>query len=230
VAGYTPGLTPSTDWSPSLPAAATLLIANPKEIIRAGLRALLAKAPVRIVGEATNATNTVSLVKQHKPSVLLMGAAMPSERDCFSLLSKIGKAVPNTRVILLSAVDSPTYMARAKAAGAADFLLESVTGKELGTAIENAAAGKMPKGSGAFARVSASMANRPQSIASDSKLTPREAQVLSHIAYGLANLEIAKSLEISVETVKEHVQNVLRKLGVSDRTQAAVWAVKAKLD
>ena len=93
-------------------------------------------------------------------------------------------------------------------------------------AIQNATAGKPAGVSGPFAKVTASMAARDAQAARDSGLTPRESQVLSHVAFGLSNDEIARSLEISVETVKEHVQNLLRKLEVNDRTQAAVWAVK----
>ena len=74
------------------------------------------------------------------------------------------------------------------------------------------------------------MAGLPKSATRDAKLTPREGEVLSHVAYGLSNDEIARSLRISVETVKEHVQNLLRKLGVNDRTQAAVWAVRSGLE
>ena len=73
------------------------------------------------------------------------------------------------------------------------------------------------------------MEPRDARAARDAGLTPREAQVLSHVAFGLSNIEIARSLEISVEAVKEHVQNLLRKLAVSDRTQAAVWAVQSRL-
>lgn len=212
-----------------MPSSISLVIANSKELIRAGLRSILSGSPIRIVGEGTNATNTLALVKKHSPRVLLLDTALPGESDWLPLIKRIGKALPNTKVILLSAKDNPTYMARARAAGVSDFLLESVTSKELVTAIENVAEGKPPKRDGAYARVSASMADRPRSTSNDAQLTPRESQVLSHVAYGLSNDEIARSLTISVETVKEHVQNLLRKLGVRDRTQAAVWAVKSNL-
>ena len=78
-----------------------------------------------------------------------------------------------------------------------------------------------------YAKIAASMESRDARAPRDSGLTPREEQVLRHVAFGLSNDEIARSLQISVETVKEHVQNLLRKLNVNDRTQAAVWAVQA---
>jgi DNA-binding NarL/FixJ family response regulator len=130
---------------------------------------------------------------------------------------------------MLSALDNPTYMARAQAAGASNYLLESVGQKELATAIDYAVSGKPALGSGPFAKVTASMLARDTQAARDAGVTPREEQVLRHVALGLSNDEIARSMKISVETVKEHVQNILRKLRVRDRTQVAVWAVKSKV-
>jgi DNA-binding NarL/FixJ family response regulator len=209
-----------------MPTAIPLLIAHPKELIRAGLRAMLAGSPVKIVGEASDAQSTLTLTKKHKPTVVLLDAAIPGG-DAFELVTKLANAIPATRFILLSAIDNPTYMARARAVGAANFLLMGFSQRELVMAIENAAAGKPVSGSAPFAKIAASMEPRYPQASRDSGLTPRESQVLSHVALGLSNDEIARSLQISVETVKEHVQNLLRKLAVSDRTQAAVWAVQA---
>ena len=210
-----------------MPTAIPLLIAHPKELIRAGLRAMLAgSSPVKIVGEASDAQSTLTLAKKYKPAVVLLDAAIPGG-DAFELVTKLTKAIPTTRFILLSALDNPTYMARARAVGAANFLLMGFSQRELVTAIEGAAAGKPVSGSAPYAKITTSMEPRYPQAASDSGLTPRESQVLSHVALGLSNAEIARSLEISVETVKEHVQNLLRKLAVNDRTQAAVWAVKS---
>jgi DNA-binding NarL/FixJ family response regulator len=206
----------------------SLLIAYPKELIRAGLRAMLAGSSVKIVGEAVDAPGTLALAKKHKPAVVLLDAAIPGG-DAFELVTKLANAIPATKFVFMTALDNPTYMARARAVGAANFLLMGFSQKELVTAIENAAAGKPASGSGPFAKIAASMEPRDTRAARDSGLTPRESQVLSHVAFGLSNDEIARSLEISVETVKEHVQNLLRKLEVKDRTQAAVWAVQSKL-
>lgn len=211
-----------------MPSSVTLLIAYPKELIRAGLRAMLAGSRVKIVGEAADAPTTLTHAKRHKPDIVLLDAAIP-DGDAFELVTKLTKALPVTKFVLLSALDNPTYMARAHAVGAANCLLLNVTQKDLVKAIENAATGKTTTGSGPFAKIAASMEPRDAHAARDAGLTPREAQVLSHVAFGLSNNEIARSLEISVETVKEHVQNLLRKLAVSDRTQAAVWAVQAEV-
>ncbi len=210
-----------------MPSSISLLIAYPKPLIRAGLRAMLAGSSVKIVGEASDAPGTLTLAKKHKPDVVLMDAAIP-EGDAFELVTKFTKALSETRFVLISALDNPTYMARARAVGAANCLLESVSRKELVTAIENAATGKSAAGAGPFAKVAASMGPRvTPAVTRSSSLTPREAQVLAHVALGLSNDEIARSLEINVEAVKGHVKNLLRKLAVVDRTQAAVWAVKS---
>ena len=211
-----------------MPTPISLLVAYPKEVIRAGLRAMLEKTGIKIVAEADDATGTLTLAKKHKPAVVLLDAAIPGG-DAFDLVGKIQKSISATKVIIFSAVDNPTYMARAKAVGASNFLLKNVSQKELVTTIENAAAGKIAMEAGPFRRVVASMKGMPSAVTSEAKITPRESQVLSHVAFGLSNDEIAQSLEISVETVKEHVQNLLRKLAVADRTQAAVWAVRSGL-
>ena len=142
-------------------------------------------------------------------------------------IAPLSKPLPETKFVFVTEIDNPTYMARARAVGAAKCLLMGFSQRELITAIEHAAAGKPVSGSAPYAKIAASMEPRDAQAARDSGLTPRESQVLSHVAFGLSNDEIARSHQISVETVKEHVQNLLRKLAVNDRTQAAVWAVQA---
>ena len=208
-----------------MPAPIPLIVAYPKELIRAGLRAMLEKTGIKIVGEAGDASSTLTLTKKHKPAVVLLDAAIPGG-DAFELVATLNKTLPATKFVFATEIDNPTYMARARAVGAANFLLMGFSQRELVTAIENAAAGKPPPASARFAKVVASMESRDSQAARDAGVTPREEQVLRHVAFGLSNDEIARSLEISVETVKEHVQNLLRKLKVNDRTQAAVWAVK----
>ena len=205
-----------------MPATTSLLIAHPKELIRAGLYAMLTGTSIEIVGEAPDAKSTLALAKKHKPAVVLLDVAIPGG-DAFEVAGKILKTLPATSLVLMTALDNPTYMARARAVGAAHCLLKDVSQKELVAAIENAAAGKPASGSGKFGRVTASLAAREKGPALDAGLTPRESQVLAHVAYGLSNDEFSHTLGVSVETVKEHVQNILRKLAVNDRTQAAVW-------
>lgn len=209
--------------------AASLLIAHTRELIRAGLWAMLAKSPVKIVGEAVDAPSALKLARKLRPTVVIMDATYSVEVDPFETARTIVEGVPGTRVIMMSALESTTYLARAKAAGASDFLLESVTSKELHKAIDNAAAGRAATSARSFAKVVASMGAQPGVNIGAVKLTPRESQVLTHVAFGLSNDEIARSLGIGLDTVKEHVQQILRKLAVIDRTQAAVWAVQSGL-
>ncbi len=108
-------------------------------------------------------------------------------------------------------------------------MLKGSSRSELVSAINAAAAGQAPTKTGELRRVQGAMATREPSKNEEVPLTQRELQVLRHIALGLSNKEIGRSLGISVETVKEHVQNILRKIAVVDRTQAAVWAVRKGL-
>ena len=211
-----------------MPTPISLLVAYPKELIREGLRAMLEKSRIEVVAQADDEPSTLTLTKEHKPDVILLDAAIPGG-DAFELVKKLRDASPGTKFVMMSALENPTYMARAQVAGVSNFLLKSVGRAELVRVIESAFAGKPPTGSGAFAQVTASMHSRDTRTLRDAGVTPREEQTLRHIALGLSNNEIADSLGISVETVKEHVQNLLRKLAVHDRTQAAVWAVKSGL-
>lgn len=190
---------------------------------------MLAKSTVTVVAEAVDATGITAACKKHSPDVLLVNAVIPGSRDCFALLPKVQKTAPTTKFVVLSLEETPTYLARAKAAGAVDFLLESATSRELVAAIKNAAAGKACGSSRGFAKVSASMEDRHRVIKHASRLTPREVQVLTHIAYGLCNDEIARSLGIGLPTICGHVKELRRKLALADRTQMAIWAIQQQL-
>ena len=205
-----------------------LLIAGDHELIRTGLASLLAGSNIEIVAEAANGKETIKLAEQHKPDVILLDIRMP-DGDGLATLEKLRAKVPDSRVVMLSTYDNPTYIARAVALGACDYVLKGSKRENLIATIEAAAAGESPSKAGELRRLADVMKLRE--VINDDKipLTPRETQVLRNLALGLSNKEIGLSLEISVETVKEHVQNILRKIAVSDRTQAAVWAVRKGL-
>ena len=204
-----------------------LVVADDHEVVRKGLASLLEGSDIKIVAEAKSGAEAVTMAVKHKPDVLLMDVRMAGT-DGLEALEQIRSKLPKTRVVILSTYDNPTYIARAAARGASDYILKGTSPKELIAAIRAAAADEAPSHMSELRRVAAAMTKRPVAD-EDVPLTSRESQVLRHIALGLSNKEIAASLEISIETVKEHVQNILRKLGVSDRTQAAVWAVRRKL-
>ena len=142
---------------------------------------------------------------------------------------KLRQKVPNSKVVMLSTYDHPTYIARVVALGASDYVLKGSTRKAIIDAILAAAAGQSPSHAGELHRMARTMSSRQLLDDDQIQLTPRETQVLRHLALGLSNKEVGRSMKISVETVKEHVQNILRKLQMTDRTQAAVWAVRKKL-
>jgi len=205
-----------------------LLIADDHEVIRAGLVTLLERSDIQIVGQATSGKEALKLTEQLKPDVVLLDIRMP-DGDGLAALEKLRAKVPNSRVVMLSTYDNPTYIARAVALGASDFVLKGSTREALIETIMAAAAGESPSRAGEMRRIAGAMKVRQVVEDDEVPLTQRETQVLRHVALGLSNKEIGRSLEISVETVKEHVQNILRKIAVNDRTQAAVWAVRKGL-
>ncbi len=206
-----------------------VIIADDHEVVRCGLVSLLAGTDIEIVAEASTGEEVVRLARKHKPDVVLLDIRMAPGNDGLAALEKIRGDVPSVRCIMLTSFDNPTYIARAVASGAHDYILKGSSREELLESITGAASGQLPMRAGELRRVATTMANRVATPDPDVPLTQREMQVLRHVALGLSNKEIAQSLTISVETVKEHVQNILRKLAVSDRTQAAVWAVRRGL-
>lgn len=206
-----------------------MLVADDHEMVRTGLVSLLEGSSIKVVAEATNGNEAVKLAVKHKPDVVLLDIRMP-ESDGLEALEKIHKELPTTPVVMLSTYDNPTYVARAVALGASDFVLKGASRQQLISTITAAAEGKSPSSSGELARVAGAM-SKSAVVGQDQEipLTNRETQVLRHVALGLSNREIGRSLSISIETVKEHVQNILRKITVTDRTQAAVWAVRKGL-
>ncbi len=205
-----------------------LLVADDHEVIRTGLRSLLAGTDIEIVAEAATGAETVKQAQKVKPDVILLDIRMP-DGDGLAALEKLHAKVPESRVVMLSTYDNPTYVARAVALGACDYVLKGSSRDDIVSTIQAAAAGQSPSRSGELKKIAAAMKVRQVVDDDDVPLTQRETQVLRHVALGLSNKEIARSLEISVETVKEHVQNILRKITVTDRTQAAVWAVRKGL-
>jgi DNA-binding NarL/FixJ family response regulator len=144
-------------------------------------------------------------------------------------LEKLRAKVPESKIVMLSTYDNPTYIARAVALGASDYVLKGASREDIIATIVATVKGESPSRTGELKKIAATMKVRQVVDDDDVPLTQRETQVLRHVALGLSNREIGRSLEISVETVKEHVQNILRKIAVSDRTQAAVWAVRKGL-
>lgn len=208
--------------------AIRVLIVDDQLLIRLGLTEMLAGSEVEIVGTAGTAKQAFQMCEKLKPQVVLLDVRLPDE-DGLELLDRIRQKWPEIKVVILTNYDNPTYVARAAALGASDFLLKGVSRDELLASIRAAAAGQVGASHGQFRQIVELMTSRAGEENHEHDLTHREFQVLRHLALGLSNKEIARSLGISIETVKEHVQNLLRKLQVSERTQAAVWALRKGL-
>lgn len=205
-----------------------LLIADDHEVVRYGLKTMLAETDIDVVGEATSGAAAIKFVLENEVDVVLLDIRMP-DGDGLSALGRIKLDKPDLPVVILSTFDNPTYVARAVALGASGYLLKDCTPEELIKAIRVAAAGESAWTREELRRVTGALATPRLAADVEVPLTQRESEVLRQLAYGLTNKEIAQTLHISYETVKEHVQHILHKIGVSDRTQAAVWAVRKDL-
>ncbi len=205
-----------------------LLIADDHEVVRSGLRAMLADSDVEVVAEVATGDTAVKYALENEVDVALLDIRMP-EGDGLTALGRIKLDKPDLPILMLSTFDNPTYIARSVALGASGYLLKGCSRDDLVKAIKSAAAGESAWTRDELRRVTGALATPRLAADVEVPLTQRESEVLRQLAYGLTNKEIAQALHISYETVKEHVQHILRKIGVSDRTQAAVWAVRKQL-
>jgi DNA-binding NarL/FixJ family response regulator len=205
-----------------------LLVADDHEVVRSGLKNLLAGSEVKVVAEVSTGAEAVKYALENDPDVVLLDVRMP-DGDGLTALGRIKLDKPDLPILILSTFDNPTYIARAVALGASGYLLKGCTREHLVDAIRKAAAGESAWTRDELRRVTGALATPRLAADVEVPLTQRESEVLRQLAYGLTNKEIAVALKISYETVKEHVQHILRKIGVSDRTQAAVWAVRKQL-
>jgi DNA-binding NarL/FixJ family response regulator len=201
-----------------------LLVIDEHHVIRAGVKSLLAGTDIKLVADAAGADVGIRLIRKHRPHVVLLDVRMPTG-DGLTALGRIKSEFPKVSVLIFSAFDNPGYVVRAIAQGAKGYLLKGTTREKLLDAIRGAANGESIWTRHQLRKVAGHSSQKTVSNA-DVALTPREGDVLKQIAGGKSNKEIADALDISQETVKEHVQNILRKIGVIDRTQAAVWAIR----
>lgn len=208
--------------------AISVLIADDHEVVRLGLKNLLQGTECEVIAEAMTGEQALELVTTKKPDLVILDVRM-SGGDGLYVLGRIKLDRPELPIILLSTYDNPTYVARAVALGASGYVLKSDTRERLLEAINTAMKGESAWTRDELRRVTGALATPRLQTDVEVPLTQRESEVLKQLANGLTNKEIALALNISYETVKEHVQHILRKIGVSDRTQAAVWAVRKGL-
>jgi len=205
-----------------------VFIADDHDMVRVGLKAMFAGTDIEVAGEAATGEDAVNFVLNNDVDVVILDVRMP-RGDGLNALGRIKLEKPNLPVLMLSTFDNPTYVARAVAFQAQGYLLKSCSRDKLLDAIRRVARGENIWTRDELRRVAGGLATPRMAGDVDIPLTQRESEVLKQLANGLTNKEIAQILNISYETVKEHVQHILRKIGVTDRTQAAVWAVKNRL-
>jgi two-component system, NarL family, response regulator LiaR len=203
----------------------TVLIVDDHEVVRQGLRASLeARADFVVVAEAESGEAAVRLASEHVPDVILMDLVMP-DMDGVEATRQVKTISPRTHIIILTSFHEDEHIFPALQAGATSYLLKDVKMNELANAITSAAYGEATLDPRVASRVIEELHGaRHLELNPFTELTEREFEVLKLIAEGLSNSDIASQLVISTSTVKGHVSNILSKLHLADRTQAAVYA------
>ncbi len=206
-----------------------VLIADDHAVVRQGLRTFLdLQADIDVVGEASDGEEAVAAAAEHAPDVILLDLVMPG-LDGIGALRRLRETAPSSRVIVLTSFGEDERLFTALRAGAVGYLLKDVEPAELVRGIRTAHAGQSPLSPAVAARVIEELASGGSRGTSADELTPRELEVLCLIARGRSNKRIALELGVAEKTVKTHVSHVLAKLGLSDRTQAALYAVREGL-
>jgi DNA-binding NarL/FixJ family response regulator len=204
----------------------SLLLVDDQNLIRQGLKALLELEPdLVVVGEAENGAIAINRVKQLQPNVVLMDIRMPV-MDGVTATKQICSEFPHVNILVLTTFDDDTYVMAAIKYGAKGYLLKDTPSEEIAAAIRAVALGYTHLAPGMIEKVISGQIEKNQAILSPelAELTPRELEILKLIAAGSNNREIAGQLYISEGTVKNHVTNILTRLNVRDRTQAAILA------
>lgn len=202
-----------------------LLLVDDHHVVRQGLKMFLSSEPeFEIIGEASNGHQAIQMVRELQPDVVLMDLLMPGMNG-IEATAIIRREMPDTEVVALTSVLEDASVVGAIRAGAIGYLLKDTDASELVRALKAASEGQVQLSPKAAARLMREI-RTPES---PEKLTERETEVLRLLAQGMANKEIAQSLVIGEKTVKTHVSNILSKLGVVSRTQAALYAASIGL-
>ncbi len=197
-----------------------ILVADDHPVVRAGLVGLLSsQLDFEVVGEATNGQEAINLAERLHPQVVLMDLRMPG-MDGVAATRTICRNFP-TQVLVLTTYDTDSEIARAVEAGATGYLLKDVPREELFRAVRATARGEAVLSPPVAARLHSRVRHSPEDM-----LSTRELEVLSRVARGASNKEVARSLKISEATVKTHLLHIFEKLGVDDRTAAVTVALE----
>lgn len=210
----------SRDWR----CRTTVIIVDDHAVVRKGIRAFIENCDdIEIVGEAGSGKEAVQLCTEHAPDVVLMDLMM-EDIDGIEATRLVKKISPRTNIIVLTSFHNDKHVFPAMKAGAQSYLLKDIGPAELAEAIRRAARGEATLHPRVAVQVIDSLNANKRDYASISELTEREIEVLQLISDGMSNADIAGKLCISEKTVKSHVSNILSKLNLTDRTQAAVYA------
>jgi DNA-binding NarL/FixJ family response regulator len=210
-----------------------VVVADDQRVVREGLVTVLDILPdVEVVGAAADGEQALALVERHRPQVVLMDLRMP-RTDGVEATARITREHPSTKVVVLTTYADDESIIAALRAGALGYLTKDAGRDQIARAIHAAAAGQAVLDPTVQARLVAAAAPAPQNPVASGPLpdglSPREAQVLALIATGATNAEIAKTLVVSLSTVKTHINNIFAKTGVTDRAQAVTYAYNHKL-
>ncbi len=207
-----------------------VLICDDQEVVREGLRVILTKAPdIKVVGVAGDGAEALALLDVARPDVVLMDLKMPGMNG-IQATRQIRERFPQVRVLVLTTYDADEWVFDAIRSGAAGYVLKDTPVESLTAAIQAAAAGKTPVDPNVAGKLFAQIArSAPVDAKPLADLSEREREVLVLVARGLSNADIAQRLFLSEGTVRNYVSAILSKLGVADRTQAAVLALRAGL-
>jgi len=203
-----------------------VVLVDDHKIVRQGVRPFLQTlADIKVIAEADSGAAAVTAVEQYQPDVVLMDLEMPGDLDGIAATHQIRKLRPETQVIVVTSHHQDEYIFPAVRAGAISYLLKDVEPDELAAAIRKAAHGEAMLDSRVAARIVQELQGlRREDVNPFTELSEREFDVLRLIAAGKSNAEIAETLVIGESTVKTHIGNILKKLHLDDRTQAAVYA------
>jgi DNA-binding NarL/FixJ family response regulator len=219
---------------------ARLIIADDHALLRSGIRSMLYGEPgLEVVGEAADGQEALELCRRLQPDLVLMDVRMP-RMDGLAATRAIKEEYPRTSVVMVTMQEDPDYLFEAVIAGAAGYVLKGATPEQLTDAVRQVLDGEFLFNQKLTIDLLRSMADREKSSASPSgmtaseesvsePLTARETEILSLLAQGQTNPQIARELVVSPGTIKNHVRHIIAKLGVSDRTQAAVRAMELGL-
>ncbi|MEO0250443.1 MAG: response regulator transcription factor [candidate division WOR-3 bacterium] len=206
-----------------------VLLVDDQAIVREGMAAILANySDIEVIGQAENGRQAIALAKQTQPDVILLDMVMPPE-DGLTLIPEIKKASPATRILVVTGFAETERVFQAIKAGALGYLLKDAKRDQLLQAIRDVAEGRPSLHPSVAMRLIHEINNPSELLYTANPLTPRELETLRLIARGLSNQEIAQRLNVHERTIAKYVSNILDKLHVANRTQAALYALREGL-